>query len=132
MSFAIGAYVPNEPVDAADYIFEQKQVEMANPCPDTHIEKPLAEMYDPGDHFIEEFLDVELKGKNIDTRLHAEAVRLNGQYTHLPALEQARQRKISQLEINDEAEKEVEIALMHARRLAIQRSMNAQQKQMAE
>jgi hypothetical protein len=128
-NLSICYYPPGKPVGDEPDLFERNQRYNQGNV-ETRV-TPLSEMYDPGDEFIEQFVEVEMTGP-LATRLHAESVRLDGQYTHLPGIEQARQRKISQIESNDEAEKAVEIALANARRMAIQRSMNSQQNQMME
>jgi hypothetical protein len=91
--------------------------------PAAHVVCPLEEAYDPGDEFIDQFLQVELTAPDPETRLHATEVRTTGHYMHLPPeLDEKRQRKLDEVS-TEEAERRCREAFAAANKAAYERSL---------
>jgi hypothetical protein len=132
MSFAFAEYLPGKPVGDESNVFEMRQ-EYYRCNPEGHIQTPLEQMYDPGDEFYDQFLEVEMTAPDIETRLKAQTIREIGQYLHLPqSMEELRQRNVDELIVTEEAAAEVAAAFERVKRSTIERDQRAQQAQHVE
>jgi hypothetical protein len=110
MPLVFAYYVPEKPIGDEDDRFEREQA-FNRENPTAHIERPIEEMEDPGDWFLDELIDVELTAPDIETRKKVTEIMATGHYMHLhPSLQDKRQRKIEELQVSELAAEEVKAA----------------------